>query len=106
MTRDLRAGRTLRHGKRSVPHRDHGRRPPVTRLSSRVPGWLLPLIVASVLVPGCARGPRVLPEAERMPIDRGLIEYPSKYTLHRFATGLTAPSSMTFGDDGALLVGE
>lgn len=63
--------------------------------------WLL---LATVVVGGCASEPRILNIYERGPIDRSLVEYPAGFELRRYVAGLTAPTAIAFDAQGNLLV--
>src|SRR5437016_11289465 len=56
--------------------------------------------------PGCAPTPRMLSSGEQHTIDRGMVEYPAEFELHRYITNLTAPTAMVFDQDGSLLVAQ
>jgi glucose/arabinose dehydrogenase len=67
------------------------------------------LFVATILLataPGCAPRPKMLPAAERTPIDRSIIEGPTGYTVERYIENLTAATSIAFDDRGNLLIAE
>jgi hypothetical protein len=60
---------------------------------------------------GCARGPRLLADKDRVTLDRRVVEYPADLVLTAYAAGMTAPSAMAFvgGDTeykNALLIAE
>src|SRR5687768_2753895 len=55
---------------------------------------------------GCRRGPQVVPDAAQTIIDRTLVEYPAGTELKPYITGLTAPSAMTFDNEGSLIIAE
>jgi len=46
------------------------------------------------------------PAADRRPIDRALVEYPSGFVLERYIENLTGPTSIAFDDQGSLLIAE
>jgi glucose/arabinose dehydrogenase len=74
-----------------------------------VVGRLLVLSFALALAagaPGCAPRPRMLPAAERVTIDRGVVEYPSGFVLHRYVENLTGATAIAFDDQGSLLIAE
>jgi glucose/arabinose dehydrogenase len=53
------------------------------------------LLCAAALV-GCARGPRLLADKDRVTLDRRVVEYPADLVLTAYAAGMTAPSAMAF----------
>jgi glucose/arabinose dehydrogenase len=78
------------------------RRAPV--FPSAVPTLLL---LAFLALPGCGRGPQMLPPELRKTIDRSVVERPANYDFERFIENLTAPTAMAFDTDrNALLVAE
>ena len=83
---------------------------PVWRVGSGIGRLLCALAISAVLVlgasTGCKRGPAVLPAEGQTIIDRTLVEYPAGTELKPFITGLTAPSAMTFDNDGSLIIAE
>ena len=60
--------------------------------------WLLAAVAIGLA--GCARGPGLVPIAERVTIDRSVIEYPAGFELVPFARNLTAPTAMAFDTTG------
>src|SRR3712207_5658089 len=48
----------------------------------------------TLVATGCARGPQVVPPGDRHPIDRSRVEYQGGFDLHRYITGLTAPTAL------------
>ena len=66
------------------------------------------LLVTAIMsgATGCGPRARVLPAEDRKPIDRSVIEGPTGFTVQRYITGLTAPTSMTFDGQGNLLIAE
>ena len=77
------------------------------RLSQIGPGgWALGLGLLAVLGMGggCTLPPHVLSADDQHVIDRQYVEYPAGYELRRFATGLTAPTSVAFDADGTMYV--
>ena len=75
----------------------------------RNPQFAIALLLLTVFlaVPGCGRGPRILPAELRRPIDRSVLERPAEFDVERFVESLTAPSAMAFDlDKNALLVAE
>ncbi|HEV2293291.1 MAG TPA: hypothetical protein VGR35_05510 [Tepidisphaeraceae bacterium] len=55
---------------------------------------------------GCARGPTVIPPAERTTIDRKLVEYPAGVELQVVAQDLTGPVDCAVDKAGNLIVAE
>lgn len=64
------------------------------------------LLLGSALVVGCGRGPGLVPDAQRQTIDRSLVEYPSGYQLQTIVRNLTAPTALTFDQDGSLIIAD
>src|SRR5687768_542243 len=83
---------------------------PVWRVGSGIGRLLCALAISALLVlgasTGCKRGPAVLPAEGQTIIDRTLVEYPAGTELKPFITGLTAPSAMTFDNEGSLIIAE
>ncbi|HEX8340489.1 MAG TPA: hypothetical protein VF624_06230 [Tepidisphaeraceae bacterium] len=78
--------------------------------SARLIGITAVLFLAAALT-GCARGPRLLAEKDRVTLDRRVVEYPADLELTTYAAGMTAPSAMAFVQDeseykNALLIAE
>lgn len=72
---------------------------------SAIAAVLLALLLLPL--PGCGRGPAIIPPELRKPIDRGVVEFPAGYEFERFVTNLTAPTAMAFdADRDALIVAE
>jgi glucose/arabinose dehydrogenase len=68
---------------------------------------IVSVLLAVVLIGGCGRGPRIIPDELRKPIDRSLVEFPSGMRLERFIEGLRAPTAIAFDTQkNALLVAE
>jgi glucose/arabinose dehydrogenase len=67
---------------------------------------LLCLLVLSLILSGCARGPHVLPLEEQQTIDRSLIEYPAGFNLKPYVDNLNAPTAIAFDTFGTLFVAE
>src|SRR5213075_551205 len=56
-------------------------------------GPLVALVIAAVAATGCTPRARMLPAAERVAIDRSVVEYPSGFTLHRYIENLTGATA-------------
>ena len=67
---------------------------------------LLLLLAVAVIDVGCAPRPRMIPAAERKPIDRSVVEYPSGFALHRYIENLTGATAIAFDDQGSILIAE
>jgi glucose/arabinose dehydrogenase len=78
------------------PHLSHGKRHATFAV------LLLPLC----LLAGCQPGPHMLPADQQVAIDRSILKYPSGFAIKPFIRGLTAPTAMTWDEDGSLLVAE
>ncbi|HSU68377.1 MAG TPA: hypothetical protein VLJ39_15970 [Tepidisphaeraceae bacterium] len=48
----------------------------------------------------------MLPYDQQSPIDRSVLRYPSGYTVQPYIRGLSAPTAMTWDDEGTLIVAE
>ena len=44
--------------------------------------------------------------ADRAPIDRAVVEYPSGFVFHRYVENLTGATAITFDDQGSILIAE
>src|SRR5687767_106118 len=76
----------------------------IRNLRSAIPALLL---LAFLALPGCGRGPRMLPPELRKTIDRSVVERPANFDFERFVESLNAPTAMAFDTDrNALLVAE
>lgn len=64
------------------------------------------LFAACLIVAGCGTRPRLIPAAQRKPIDRAVVEFPSGFVLERYAENLTAPTAITFDGQGSLIIAE
>lgn len=67
---------------------------------------VLPVVLIGLLVGGCVPSPILLRPEQRTIVDRSIVEYPADYDLQLFATGLTAPTAITFDADGRLYLAE
>lgn len=67
---------------------------------------LVMLAILMAASPGCGPRARVVPVADRKPIDRAVIEGPAGFTVQRYIENLTAPTSIAFDDKGNLLIAE
>ena len=77
------------------------------RRRGRAAAALLVLAVALLAgAPGCGPRPRMLPAAERKPVDRAIVEGPAGFTFQRYIENLTCPTAIAFDDRGALLIAE
>jgi glucose/arabinose dehydrogenase len=70
---------------------------------------LLTLILIGLT--GCTGGLRYVPESQRQPIDRSIIEFPTGFELTEVVTGLTGPVGVTFDNSdgpmrGSMIVAE
>jgi hypothetical protein len=76
-------------------------RPRATRLGSAL------AVVAASLLSGCINQPGLLPLAQRKPLDRKTVEYPSGYVLTPLLRGLNCPTAICFdADRNDMLVAE
>lgn len=48
----------------------------------------------------------MLPADQQLPIDRSVLSYPTGYTVRPYVRGLTAPTAITWDEDGSLLIAE
>ena len=48
----------------------------------------------------------MVPVAQRVPLDRSVVEYPSGFSFHRYIDNLTGPTSIAFDDQGSILIAE
>ena len=82
---------------------------PVRRVRNGIGRFLCALNLCALLMlaaAGCGRRPAVLPQDQQIVIDRTLVEYPPGTELKPYITGLTAPSAMTFDNEGSLIIAE
>ena len=69
--------------------------------------WLLGACAAALLVvTGCLRTPSLVPESQRVPLGRAIVETPPSFELVPHVKNLTAPTAIGFMPDGSLLVAE
>jgi glucose/arabinose dehydrogenase len=64
------------------------------------------LVIALVCFTGCAPKLKILRPGEQITLDRAIVEAPAGFDLKLAATGLTAPTSFDFDDEGNLIVAE
>ncbi|MDW8263429.1 MAG: hypothetical protein RMJ35_12950, partial [Phycisphaerales bacterium] len=69
-------------------------------------GVLRQLALLALFLAGCVSRPTLLPEEDRVRIDRKVVEYPAGFELTLAATGLTTPAAFVFDAEGSLLVAE
>jgi hypothetical protein len=64
------------------------------------------LLLLSLTVCGCVRGPVFVPAGQRKPIDRAIVDYPGECVLEVVAHGLTGPIDCDFDNQGNLIIAE
>lgn len=77
---------------------------PTARRAAGAAILLIALLLATTQ--GCAPGPRLVPAAERTPIDRAIVEGPAGFTFQRYIENLTGPTAIAFDDRGNILIAE
>jgi glucose/arabinose dehydrogenase len=101
MTSAVPTGRICRRARRRFA--------PALKSATRNPQSAIALLLLTTLlaVSGCGRGPQIIAEELRKPIDRSLVEVPAGLQLERFITNLRAPSAIAFDTEkNVLLVAE
>src|SRR5687768_13427883 len=67
---------------------------------------ILFVLLVTVGLGGCARGPALVPEGQRKAIDRAVVEYPAGFEFTPFVESLSAPTAIAFGEHGSILIAD
>lgn len=78
---------------------------PACRAAARL-ALLIPGLLSLGILGGCGGGPTLLRSEQQGIIDRSVIEYPPNTELKLYISGLTAPTAITWDNEGSMLIAE